>query len=388
MWKTLRTSMPVAAMVIAGVTTAQARHEIISPAAGVEASGHEQAGIESLSDVQARAAGNYIFVLRDDVPASAVEGLARSLVARAGGKLGHVYENSVYGFSARMSGLDAERMSASPMVAYYEPDAVATTQMQMTDWGVQRVNGPLDGTGLGLYAFVIDTGVDMDHPDLTVDAGLSTSCVNSEPTPDDFNGHGTHVAGIMAARNNSIGTVGVAAGATIVAAKALTGSGGGTFADIIECVDYVAQVGLPNEVANMSLGGPRNTSLNNAVESAASRGIFFSIAAGNEGQFAGNVSPASASGANVYTISAIDINDNFASFSNWGNPPVDCAAPGVNIKSLWNNGGTNTISGTSMAAPHAGAIFLLSGGVAYNGGPAGNDPDGNPDPICVHSGQQ
>jgi subtilisin family serine protease len=131
----------------------------------------------------------------------------------------------------------------------------------------------------------------------------------------------------------------------------------------------------------MSLGGPVSSALDNAIIAAAQNGIRFTLAAGNEGQDAGNVSPARTNGNNIYTISAMDINDDFASFSNFGNPPVDYCAPGVSIKSTWKGGGYNTISGTSMAAPHAAGILLL--GNIGNGGTVNGDPDGNPDTIAV-----
>ncbi|GEQ98260.1 hypothetical protein JCM17844_18970 [Iodidimonas gelatinilytica] len=122
--------------------------------------------------------------------------------------------------------------------------------------------------------------------------------------------------------------------------------------------------------------------MNDAVIAAADTGVKFAIAAGNEAQDTNNVSPGSTEHPNVYTVSATDSNDVFASFSNFGNPPVDCAAPGVSILSTWNDGGLNTISGTSMATPHVAGILLL--GPAVFDGTANNDPDGFPDPICVH----
>src|SRR5690606_33689667 len=112
------------------------------------------------------------------------------------------------------------------------------------------------------------------------------------------------------------------------------------------------------------------------------KGIKFVLAAGNEGTHANNSSPARVNGTNVYTISAMNSSDSWASFSNYGNPPVDYAAPGVSVKSTWRNGGYNTISGTSMAAPHAAGVLLL--GAPRTDGTVKNDPDGNPDPIIVH----
>jgi subtilisin family serine protease len=131
----------------------------------------------------------------------------------------------------------------------------------------------------------------------------------------------------------------------------------------------------------MSLGGPKNTAVNDAVEAAAEKGIIFSLAAGNESTNAETRSPASANHANIYTVSAINDSDKFASFSNYGSP-VDYAAPGVSVKSLAIGGGISTKSGTSMAAPHVAGILLL--GSISPGGPATGDPDDPDDQIATH----
>jgi subtilisin family serine protease len=132
----------------------------------------------------------------------------------------------------------------------------------------------------------------------------------------------------------------------------------------------------------MSLGGGVSQALDDAVVAASSNGIKFCLAAGNEADDANNHSPARANGANIYTISAMSQGDNWASFSNFGNPPVDYCAPGVSVKSTWKDGGYNTISGTSMATPHASGVLLLGGAKAS--GTVNGDPDGNPDSIISH----
>jgi subtilisin family serine protease len=132
----------------------------------------------------------------------------------------------------------------------------------------------------------------------------------------------------------------------------------------------------------MSLGGPISTALDDAILAAANKGVKFALAAGNESEDANNSSPAHINHANVYTVSAIDAADKFAYFSNFGNPPVDFAAPGVNIQSTWKGGGYNTISGTSMASPHVAGLLLL-GAVRADGFAIG-DPDNDPDPIAHH----
>ena len=159
--------------------------------------------------------------------------------------------------------------------------------------------------------------------------------------------------------------MGVAAGATIVPVERVLGnSGSGFISDVIAGVNYVATdgVGVRGDVANMSLGGGPSSTLDTAVVNDSSKGIYFTLAAGNESDSANNHSPARANGLNIFTISAIDGSDNFAWFSNYGNPPVDYAAPGVSIRSLYKGGGTAVLSGTSMAAPHVAGILLIRRG--------------------------
>ena len=251
---------------------------------------------------------------------------------------------------------------------------------QETPWGITRVGGA--GSGAGKTACVLDTGVDLDHPDLNVDVANSITVFTrgkDSKSADDGHGHGSHVSGTIAAIDNSIGVVGVAEGATIVAIKVLSSSGSGSTSGVIEGVDYVANNPGLCDVANMSLGGGVSTALDQAVVNA-SQVAPFSLAAGNESDHADNHSPARANGPNIYTISAIDSNDQFASFSNYGNPPVDYAAPGVGVKSTHKNGGYATFNGTSMAAPHVAGLILL--GPVNSDGTAQGDPDGNPDPIA------
>jgi len=219
----------------------------------------------------------------------------------------------------------------------------------------------------------------LDHADLNVDVARSRTFVDRTKNADDENGHGTHVAGTVAALNNTIGVVGVAAGAPVVAVRVLDRRGSGSYSWIIAGVDYVGANAKSGDVVNMSLGGPSSDALDQAVLNAAAKGIKFAIAAGNESQNSNNVSPARVNHQNVYTISAMDSKDVFASFSNYANPPVDYCAPGVNIYSTYKGGGYSTLSGTSMASPHACGVLLL--GAPRTDGYVLNDPDGNADPI-------
>ncbi|PWK48641.1 S8 family serine peptidase [Pleionea mediterranea] len=337
-----------------------------------------------------------------------VDGRARGMVARAQA-VGHsnaavkyTYKHSIKGFTVNMSCAKAQAAFGDNVdISKMTPDSVVTMNpgpppgkgpggggddggsgSQTTPWSVTRVGGPVDATGY--TAWVIDTGIDLDHGDLNVDAtrGFSAFTKGKDAGMDDGQGHGTHVAGTIAAIDNSADVVGVAANATVVPVKVLDSRGSGTTSGVIAGVDHVAANAQSGDCANMSLGGGVSTTLDDAVKAAAqSSGAYFVLAAGNDGDHANNHSPARANGNRIYTISATDSNDNMPSWSNYGNPPVDYAAPGVSILSLRKGGGTTTMSGTSMAAPAACAVIMMRNGNPSSDGTAGNDPDGNPDPI-------
>lgn len=366
---------------------------LVAVAAPVQAQSQAQG---QTAQAGAKIANSYICVFdKSSVSRANVPGESRRAAAMVGGQVRRNYTHAIRGFSTNMSAQAAERLPrVNPNVRYCEQDQVMTivqkgkkppkdgggggsSPAQETPWGITRVNG--GGAGNFATAWVIDSGVDLDHPDLNVDTGRSVSYVRG--SADDQNGHGTHVAGTIAAIDNSIGVIGVAPGATVVAVRVLDRRGSGSTSGVIGGVDYVAANGQPGDVANMSLGGGISTTLDQAVVNASSGGVRFVLAAGNESDDANNHSPARANGPNIYTISAFSQGDNFASFSNYGNPPVDYAEPGVAIGSTWKSGGYNTISGTSMAAPHFAGILLQ--GAPGNGGRVNGDRDSNPDVIGV-----
>jgi len=345
-------------------------------------SGISQSNLKSAASYDER-----IDVMRKEVNAF----LGEMSMQKSSSDIQQVYAHSVYGFSMKASAVEIEAIKNSDKVAIVEPDRMMvlakpapqpdpTTPAQVVPWGVTRVNGGVDATGK--VAWIIDTGVDFDHPDLNVNVTKSKTFVRSK-TADDDNGHGSHCAGTIAAKNNTVGVVGVAANATCVAVKVLDRSGSGAYSGVISGIDYVAANGKSGDVANMSLGGPVSDAIDLAVaNAAASSGVVFALAAGNETDDANNHSPARVNGPNVYTISAMDNADKFAYFSNYGNPPVDFCEPGVSIYSTYKSGGYATLSGTSMATPHFAGLVLI--GAIKNGGYVLNDPDGNPDVIGVH----
>ena len=303
------------------------------------------------------------------------------------------YSSALKGVAIELTENEADKLALSSSVKGVYPDMMVNFGLpevtikakpapqpvaQSTPWGIARIGGSADGTGK--TAWIIDTGIDMDHPDLNVDQTRGKNFISLTSKPDDDNGHGTHCAGIVAARNNSLGVIGVAAGATVVPIKVLDRRGSGAYSGIIAGVDYVATNGKAGDAVNMSLGGPAYEPLDIAIQALAATGIKVAIAAGNESQSANNVSPARVNETNIFTISAMATGDLWATYSNYGNPPVDYCAPGSSIYSTYKGGGYATLSGTSMAAPHACGLLLL--GDIKSDGTVSGDRDSTPDPIA------
>lgn len=316
----------------------------------------------------------------------------------------NVYTSTINGFAAKLSPDQVTALQKHRLVEEIEQDQImgvsgvilktSTAKADQVPYGVARTGY---GSGAGKRAYVIDSGIDVDHPDLNVNEDLGRNYVNTgcgllgiifgcpdggQGSPDDDNGHGTHCAGTIAAKNDGSGVIGVAYDAEVVPIKVLNAAGTGSNSGVIQGVDYVGSTAKAGDVANMSLGGGTSSSLDNAVKNAASKGIHFALAAGNDSQHSNNSSPARANGANIYTVSAMDANDRFASFSNFGNPPVDYCAPGVSIRSTYPGGGYRNMSGTSMAAPHVAGLLLITNGNIKVDGFVKNDPDGNADAIA------
>ena len=291
------------------------------------------------------------------------------------------------GFIAMMTAAQAESLRHDESVMAIEPDRVISlgscftvVEPRLVTWNIDRVGYE---NGIGKTAWIIDSGIDFDHPDLTVDQTRSRSFIQGQTSAKDSNGHGTHVAGIIGAKNNTFGVLGVASGASLVALKVLGKDGEGNLSYIIQALAYVNTNAAAGDVVNMSVGGESGSEiLDQQVRNTAAKGIYFAIAAGNENKLANLYSPARVNTSNVYTVSAVDSLDNFASFSNYGNDVVDFAAPGVQILSTWTENRYAYASGTSMAAPHVAGLLLLRGKNITSSGVAKNDPDGTPDPIA------
>ena len=401
--------------------------------------------LATLSFVPAVAAGppvnrgpaTHIVVFHDGVDADAA---SLDLVGRHGLTREFVYKNVLRGASFIIPPGRLADVQSDPRVAFVERNQIVQAFPQVVPTGINRIdadlNSPADIDGVDVRVDVdiaiIDTGIDLDHPDLNV--FVHVNCARGGPfggdgktggsEGDDGNGHGTHVAGTAAALDNGIGVVGVAPGARLWAVRVLDNNGSGWMSWIIGGIDWVTDNADHIDVANMSLGCECDSAaLDIAIASSVAEGIVYTVAAGNNMKNAATFSPANHP--DVITVSAIadfdgvgggsndqtvafsicteTEDDSFACFSNYGEV-VEIAAPGVNILSTWNNGGYYTISGTSMASPHAAGAAALN--IAINGKPtdkagadairdaliaAGTpqsdpdgftgDPDGHPEPL-------
>ena len=307
--------------------------------------------------------GSYIVVMKDAV--ANVDGEVDQIGQQYGVSANYRYKYALKGFAGKLSAAAVDALRRDPRVAYIEEDQLAhivATQPNPPSWGLDRIDQralPLSGsytyntTGAGVDAYIIDTGIRTTHVEFGGRAVFGYDAITPGGTTDG-NGHGTHVAGTVGGS-----TYGVAKGVHLIAVRVLDNSGSGTYAQVIAGVDWVtADHTTHPAVANMSLGGPVDAALDQAVRNSIAHGITYCIAAGNSSADASTQSPADV--AEAITVGATDITDAFAYFSNYGSL-VAILAPGVDITSSWNtsNTATNTISGTSMATPHVTGVAAL-----------------------------
>lgn len=278
--------------------------------------------------------------------------------------------------------VDEQALQQDPRVLRIEDDPIATIQLyrrptqrartlsaETLPWGVRSIkadrvwdrNGDQsidDGAdaGQGVKVAVVDTGIDLSHPDLAPNIAGGYNAIDPDQPPQDDNGHGTHVAGIIAAAANGAGVIGAAPRVSLYAVKVLGADGSGYYSDIIEGIQWCIDNGI--QVINMSLGGYQNVSaLHDIIAEAARRGIVITAAAGNDGPVDDSVEyPAKYP--EVIAVAAYNASRDLTSYSSRG-PEVALAAPGDDILSTFPGNAYQTLSGTSMATPHASAAAAL-----------------------------
>ncbi len=354
---------------------------------------------------QAGVSDRYIVVLQDWVTHPSER--AKDLASRHGLSLGHVYHHALKGFSATVPGQRLKNLQDDPDVKSVTADEFVflvskevrgpkdpatgkggkggggTQPPQVLPTGVDRVNADLNSLAsingvdqrVNVDVAILDTGIDKGHADLNVAGGVNFAAGNPK-SYSDGNGHGTHVAGTVAALDNASGVVGVAPGARLWAVRVLDNNGSGFLSDVIAGIDWVTAKADVIDVANMSLGwtesNPDLSPAHEAIRNSVAKGVVYVVAAGNDSKDASSFSPATYN--EVITVSAVadsdglgggfgsatsyGADDTFATFSNFG-ADVDLAAPGVDILSTLPGGGYGTKSGTSMASPHVTGVAAL-----------------------------
>ncbi len=300
-----------------------------------------------------------------DAKESVIRDMSIDMATRAGGSIERTYTAALDGFVLKSSARKAvSALANDPTIDYIEADqtvSINATQNNAT-WGLDRIdqtNLPLnsrynyDQDGTGVTAYIVDTGIRTTHSNFGGRASGGFTSINDGRGSTDCNGHGTHVAGTVGSN-----TYGVAKNVDLVAVRVLGCNGSGSNSGVIAGIDWVTANHVKPAVANMSLGGGASSATDSAVNRAVAAGITMVVAAGNDNSNACNFSPARA--ANAITVGSTTRTDARSSFSNFGTC-LDIFGPGSSITSTWStsNSATNTISGTSMAAPHVAGVAAL-----------------------------
>src|SRR3990172_8327917 len=352
-------------------------------------------GVATARPGSSEAAGSWIVSLVPGVDAGAA---GAAMAGAAGGRIGHVSRLALNGFQFKGSEVAANAMRKNPNVRSVSPD-YPVFLTETLPYGVKRIDAYVSGTPGGAYQAgyrgatariaILDTGIDLDHPDLAsaIDLASGKNCIDGSLPPNDGHGHGTHVSGSAAAPLNGVGVVGVAPEATLVPIKIFDDAGNSSEALVLCGLEHV--IGLNSDsdpandvdVASMSFGEARawgdclSEPLHEAICRASAPGMVLGGGAGNSATNAGTFVPAAFP--EVISVSAladfdgnpgglagcglvpdlfwIECDDTLAFFSNYG-ASVDVMAPGVAVYSTWKDGGYNTISGTSMATPHVSGV--------------------------------
>ncbi|ROT36137.1 cephalosporin C acetylhydrolase, partial [Sodiomyces alkalinus F11] len=365
-YSTLLALLP--AMAMASPLAAQTKRDVPAPLL-------KPRGADILAD-------KYIVKMKDGLRSSSIQSTISTYAAKAD----HVYKLShLRGFAGTLTAEELQTLRDDPNVEYIEHDAVIRKfdVQENAPWGLARLSSSAAGAtsyaydssaGAGTCAYVVDTGIDVNHPDFNGRATWGGNFVDTDNT--DGDGHGTHVAGTIGGT-----TFGVAKQTSLYAVKVLDANGFGTIAGVMAGMEFTVTDSPSRScpsgvVVNMSLGGGYSATLNAAAAAVVNAGLFLAVAAGNEAQDAGNVSPASE--VSACTVGATTSFDSLASFSNFGSV-VDILAPGDNVESALPGGSSGSFSGTSMASPHVAglaAYFLALGG-------APSDPVG----LCSYIGE-
>lgn len=328
-------------------------------------SGSDLTATPSLVGAASALPNEFIVVLQPTEPAVAQ---MPSIASRYNAQIFKTYDTVLNGFAAVMTDADALKLAADPAVKYVQRNGVKHTSETQTGatWGIDRVDQvslPLDKTytyartGRGVNAVVIDTGVDVRHPDFEgrVAPGFNALSTGAVDDVTDGHGHGTHVSGTVAGK-----TWGIAKEATIVPVRVCDARGNCNDADIIKAVDWVTKNVARPAVVNMSLGGPvdgTTQALEDAIRASIAAGFTYVVAAGNDSRDGCNYSPSRIPEA--VTVGSTGSNDSRSYFSNYGTC-LDVFAPGSNITSARRNStGSTSMSGTSMASPHVAGVAAL-----------------------------